>query len=77
MSDLTFWNYAACAGTGCGKHASRWDNPPKVRWCVHDATQRYARPSRFRIPCSVRIPRASASVLNENLGAGGDGDWCS
>lgn len=41
---------------------------------VHDATQRYARPSRFRIPCKqARIPRASASVLNkslESLGAG-------
>ena len=39
---------------------------------IHDATQRYARPSRFRIPCKqARIPRLSASVLNENLGAGG------
>ena len=43
---------------------------PKVRWCIHDATQRYVRPSRFRIPCSVRIPCASASVLRSPFSVG-------
>ena len=38
---------------------------------MHDATQCYARPSRFMIPCKQSSYSSSASVLNENLGARG------